>query len=117
MAPRGSARPIELFSEERQAAAEKRVPLFTIDGVEYSMPAEPPAFVVLAYLKTVREKGDDVAAYELLENMLGEEAYEALRNCKTATVSDLAAITRIVGEHSVGAIAAGRGNSRGARRK
>jgi len=56
-----------------------RVVLFTIDDVEYSVPAKPGVNVTLKFLNEMRKSGNEMfAALGLLEAMLGEEKYNEL---------------------------------------
>lgn len=56
------------------------VPLFYIDDVEYCIPAALPANLALKYLRKIRKEGPDIAADWLFEEVLSEDAYEALAN-------------------------------------
>lgn len=59
-----------------------RVELFTVtrDGkpTTYSMPNEPFPGLALQYLKRARREGEAIAASWLLEQVLGEDGYDAL---------------------------------------
>jgi hypothetical protein len=98
-----------------------RIPIFTLTGVdeetgrewehEYTMPANPPATVILRYLRSVRLHGHDVASGELLEELIGEDAYLALMNHPGVGIDELGAVMNIVSEHSLGLITKARGNS------
>lgn len=55
-----------------------RIPLFSIDGVEYTIPAKPRMNVGLKYLWERRERGQDYAIPGLLMRLLGQEGFEAL---------------------------------------
>lgn len=56
---------------------EDRVPLFSIDGKEYTVPRKPGFKVVMRYLNVARKSGNDLyAAQALCEDMLGSEAWE-----------------------------------------
>lgn len=57
----------------------ERVVLFTIDDVEYSVPAKPGPNVTLKFLDEMRRTGNEMfAALGLLEAMLGKEKYQDL---------------------------------------
>jgi hypothetical protein len=58
--------------------AEKRVPLFFIDDVPYTVPKKPNPVIGLTFLKLAHEEGVEEANYYLLMEMLGEEGYQAL---------------------------------------
>jgi hypothetical protein len=57
---------------------EQRIPLFSIDDVDYTVPRFPAPTIGLRYLKLAHEEGSDEANYWLLTSMLGEEGYDAL---------------------------------------
>jgi hypothetical protein len=86
------------------APAVDTVPLFSIDGVAYSIPAIAPPVMGLRYLKLRREQGELVANGWVLEAMLGEEAYEALCNFKDLTEENLRELSEIVGKHVLGSL-------------
>lgn len=56
-----------------------RVPIFELDGKVYDMAGAERADVALAYLDMVNAGDDDAAAFYLLTETLGAEAYEALK--------------------------------------
>lgn len=61
-------------SSEKKA----RVTLFTIDDVEYTVPAKPGPNVTLKFLDELRRTGNEMfAALSLLETMLGKDSYQA----------------------------------------
>ncbi|MFJ4626172.1 hypothetical protein [Streptomyces sp. NPDC088847] len=67
---------VELKSDQE---AGERIPLFTIDGVEYTIPAKAPFKVALKFMNEAKRSGNDTyAALQLLEDMLGKDAYEKL---------------------------------------
>jgi hypothetical protein len=56
-----------------------RVTLFTIDDVEYTVPAKPGVNVTLKFLNEMRKSNNEMfAAMALLETMLGAKAYNDL---------------------------------------
>lgn len=56
---------------------EKRIPLFSIDGHVYTIPAEPKPTVGLRFLDALKRYGNPVmAGLELLEAMLGLDSYQ-----------------------------------------
>lgn len=56
------------------------VDIFKIDDKVYSAPKKPGFGVMLKYMKAQAEKGPDVAVLLMIEEMMGEEAFEALSN-------------------------------------
>jgi hypothetical protein len=66
--------------------------LFSIDGVTYQIPAEPSAGMALKVLDVARRDGMEAAMSQCLEELLGEESYQALLNCKSLKIEQLEAI-------------------------
>lgn len=59
--------------------AGERIPLFSLDGVEYTIPAKAPFKVALKFMNESKRSGNDMfAALQLLEDMLGKDAYDKL---------------------------------------
>lgn len=81
---------------------EDRVDLFELGGKMYTMPAEVPGSLALEAMEIFRRQGDAAASAWLLKEVIGEEAYGALRTCKTLRKEDLQAIQKIVSEHVFG---------------
>lgn len=66
----------------------ERIALFSIDGVEYTIPKKVRTDVQLKFMRLNRENPDDAAAW-LLETVLGTEAYGALESYPDLTPEDL----------------------------
>lgn len=67
---------IELKSDQAKG---NRVVLFTIDGEEFTVPEKPPFKVALKFINESKRSGNEMfAAMQLLEDMLGKEAYDRL---------------------------------------
>jgi hypothetical protein len=79
---------LELTSTPTDAEVE-RIPVFSIDGVMYTIPKEIPAATVLDLLEKVDNVASISAQLDILRELLGDEAYHALRECKTLTVRQL----------------------------
>jgi hypothetical protein len=56
----------------------ERVPIFSIDGAEYSIPKVQRSEIQLRYLDIANARGDEAANYYLLTTMLGQDGYDAL---------------------------------------
>jgi hypothetical protein len=67
---------IELKSAN--AGEVEMVDLFSIDGVNYQIPAKPRMNIALLFLDDMRKHGEMMANMALLERMLGEKGYKAL---------------------------------------
>lgn len=84
--PRAAAKPtttlVELFTESDDTVIQM-TPLFSIDGVEHCIPAEPNAGMALRFIEQMRQGTDEYTAMaELLEELLGAESYQALMDFK-----------------------------------
>jgi uncharacterized protein YihD (DUF1040 family) len=95
---------IELNSSQGGSENEEQIQIFSIDGKEYTIPAKPRVNVALKYLHDAKHKSEDIAAAGLLENLLGEEGYEALMNYEDLTADQLKAIMKIVQKVALGSM-------------
>lgn len=77
------------LTTQTEPAAEERIPLFSIDGKEYTIPKVVDAAFALRAMRTVRDKGELFAAAEIFEQVVGTEAYDALCNFKGLKGSQL----------------------------
>lgn len=59
-------------------AESEQVFIFELGGVKYFAPTKPAAGVALGYLRYMRRNREDLAYAWIVEQMCGEEAYEAL---------------------------------------
>ena len=94
----GFAAPIKIDSANRAEKVEKakRVAIFELDGKTYDMPATTRADVALTYLDLAHEEGEDAAAYYLLTETLGADAWHALKGVKGLTEDDFEGVlTRV----------------------
>lgn len=81
------------------------IPLFRLDGHTYTIPADPPAGFALKYLAAVKSGAvSDAAAGQLLEDLLGEEAYAAMATSPKVKISDFAKVMQIVQSRVLGPI-------------
>jgi hypothetical protein len=87
----------------------EQVPLFSIDGQVFSIPAEVDASMALRVLDAARRSGMEAAMSGALEELLGEESYQALLNCKGLTKENLEQIMALVQEISLGGLEAAKG--------
>ena len=55
-----------------------RVPLFTVGGTTYTMPAKPGAGEAIRLLRDIRRHGNAMAAEILLSRLVGDDGVEAL---------------------------------------
>jgi len=92
---------IEINSNEINTAVKD---LFSIDGRVYTMPAEVSASVALEMLHRARTEGEQAAVSWVMEEVLGKEAYDALRTCKALKAHQLQAVIQVVTENVMGAM-------------
>lgn len=85
-------------------SSEKRVPVFYIDDVEYTIPARPRMNIALQFMHNSRELGDSQAMDYLLGKLLGEDGYRALREYDDLTPEQFAQITEIASRLTLGAL-------------
>jgi hypothetical protein len=86
------------------------IPVFAIDGETYTMPAVISASFALEVLDRMRTDGEMAVTGWMLEEVLGTEAYEALKGCKGLNTDQLKAIMDHVSEHVMGALEGTSGN-------
>lgn len=90
------------FTSAAPEEEQKFETLFTVDDKEYALWINPPASVGLAYLKMVKEENTEAAAVWLLEQMIGEDGYEALMGLPDLKEEDLTRIMKICKQYSMG---------------
>ncbi len=102
---------IELVSGGDEDAPPEMVDLFSIDGVTYQIPSKPRVNVALKYLWQARTVGEDHAAGELLESLLGPKGFQALVEYDDLTPEQFANILGAAQKVTLGAMEAAQGNS------
>lgn len=75
----------------------------TVEDHEYWIPKTVPANLALVYLKAVAERGDVVAAWLMIEALLGSDAVDALIASDDLTEDDLNSILEVVSNKAMGA--------------
>lgn len=98
--------------EEREP--ERRVVLFTIDGKAYSIPKKFPVGLGLKIIRTVRLHGEELAMAELLSEVLGDDAYDALINYRDLTPENLMDLMLKVRELALGGLQGPKASSKSA---
>ncbi|PKV95924.1 hypothetical protein ATK30_6857 [Amycolatopsis echigonensis] len=71
-----------------QAIIDDREPLFSVGGVEYTIPKKAPAAWTIQATKLALEVSDSHAIEYALKKMLGDDGYQALAACETLTAAD-----------------------------
>ncbi|MFE7461670.1 hypothetical protein ACWFMI_23525 [Nocardiopsis terrae] len=79
------------------------VPLFTLDGQTYEIAKKYPASLSVGYLRQVKESGPEVGWAWLMEEVLGEDAMEALETHPSITDEHMDQIGQIIRHHALGA--------------
>ena len=92
------------FTTPTEPVEEDRVVAFYIDDHAYTVPAHVSPSVALRFMKAARTGGTELAMSELLEEMLGPEAHDALMNYRHLTQQQLADLVHLIRRHAMGAI-------------
>lgn len=78
------------------------IPVFSIDGQVYSMPGAISVSFALEAIDVMGQRGELAAMAWLLPEVLGQEAYDALKTCKALKPEQLKSIMDRVSEHVMG---------------
>lgn len=105
--------PVQINSPVEPVDVE-RVPIFVIDGQTYYVDKNISPSVSLRFMKQVRVSGAEFALGGLLEEVLGEDAYDALANCPHVTQQQLADVMDLLKRHVMGAVEVPKGRSKSA---
>src|ERR1700733_9429126 len=93
---------IPRLDSKRPKREVKREPIFTIDEVEYTAPAEVPPHMGLKYLHLMRTEGQGAANYFMLMTVLGEEGYLALMNYEQLEQEEYDLVLKIATKKMIG---------------
>jgi hypothetical protein len=93
-----------------ETTEDDRIPLFSIDGQTYTIPARFDPIIALRALDMARRRGEEIMFSWLLEEALGEEGYQALLGCSSVTPSQLQALMEKVSDQVMGALEEPGGN-------
>lgn len=118
-APRPVAVPLEGFAPIRIVTPEQppeieMIEIFSIDGKPYCVPKEVSPSLPLRFMKLARQVGSEIAMGALIEEMLGEEAYDALASCKYLKKEQFRDVMELINRHAMGAVEAPKGRSKSA---
>ena len=72
-----------------EKVSKERIPFIEIDGTVYTVPKIIPKNIAIKALEIFRNEGDMAIASWLCQEVLGDEAYDALYNCEDMTDEDL----------------------------
>ena len=99
--------PLRLSTTSPEPLDERRVELFSIDDVSYTIPAEPPMSWALEYLHGVAS-GNEMfmarATDRLLTQMLGEEAWKAFREYEYLKPKHFTWVMSVITQVTMGAV-------------
>jgi hypothetical protein len=84
--------------------------LFTIDGTEYRVPKEVPPITGLRALDIIADEGEAPGLRWLLQEVLGQDGYDALLACPSITSKQLGQIMTVVRDKAMGDLEAASGN-------
>lgn len=101
---------LRFTTDDSDGEPEVRVPVFEVDGTEYTMPAKPGPAIGLRASHLMGERGISPALAEaratdyVLTAMLGEDGHRALLSLKKITRAQLRQIISIVTTTAMGAV-------------
>jgi tRNA U38,U39,U40 pseudouridine synthase TruA len=98
---------IELSSEALSSGDTTEV--FSLDGVTYTMPAEPRPSIGLRFVWEMKTGSEMDAVANLLISTVGREAFEALTRAEGMTAAQWEQLQQIVIKQTVGATEPGKG--------
>jgi len=81
-----------------------RVPLFTVGGKTYTMPAETSAAEAIRLLRDIRRHGNALAAEMLLTRFVGDEGVDALLSSKGFDADRWNKVTGAASAHVFGSL-------------
>lgn len=92
------------FTTDQTAEPEDRVTIAYVDDYPITMPKVMPPNVALKVMRTSRKRGDEIAMAEMLEEVIGDEAYLRLANHRGLTDGNLADLLLVVQKVAMGAL-------------
>lgn len=90
---------------------EDREPFFELDGETYTLPKQIPSRITLQFLEVERENPAGSIQW-LIDEVLGEDTYDALRGSDSVTGEELMWVFEQLGERVAGPLEKARGKSR-----
>jgi hypothetical protein len=91
---------------KRDTAASDRIPLFTIDDTEYTIPAVVPTGEALVHLSMVKAMDEARGGLYLVRELAGPDALTALLAEADMTDGDWHKLIQILSEHAFGRLEA-----------
>jgi hypothetical protein len=102
------------FTTPTQETEQDRVVIAYLDDYELSMPRSVPPNISLKLMRTSRKLGSEAAVGEMLEEVLGEDAYMRLANYRHLTDEQLASLVRVVTKVVMGGLEVPKASSKSA---
>lgn len=99
-----------VLTTQTQDTPVELIPLFSIDGTEYGIARDVDMSAVLRALKRMRSADQMVVMGQLLEDLLGSAAYEALCSYKGLTGAHLKELMDTVSQYAMGQLEDATGN-------
>lgn len=90
---------LDLGSSEVDEKEVETIDIFKLDGKVYSAPKEMPFSVALEYMEAQAEQGPDAAVFFMLKNVLGHEAFDALKKNRNLTAEQFQEVVEAVESH------------------
>lgn len=98
----GGFEPLRFTTAE--AEPEERVTIAYVDDYPITMPRVMPPNIALKIMRTSRKRGDEVAMAEMLEEVIGDDAYQRLADYRGLTDQNLADLMTVVQKVAMGAL-------------
>jgi hypothetical protein len=86
------------------AVDSERITVFTIDGVDHTIPKRLPAGDTIRMLEIIAERGAVAGAWEMVKVALGEESINALVACRHVTHEQVRSIFDRIGKLYMGQV-------------
>lgn len=86
------------------AVDSERIPVFTIDGVEHTIPRRLPAGDTVAMIQVIAERGAVAGAWEMVKLALTEDSINALMQCRHVTHEQVRSIFDRIGKLYMGQV-------------
>lgn len=94
-APEDGSPLVDLEEDAYDPNKVERIHIFTLGGVKYTVPSEVPASLAVEMLARTAEDGAEETMWWTFNEVLGEDAVEALRSYKGLTMKHLGAVFAI----------------------
>ncbi len=104
--PADPTEPAPVVLSTKTEVDESRKTLFSIDGVDYTIPARPRPNLALKFMWQTKTIGEDEAGINLLIAMLGEEGFKALSEYEQLTTEQFVQVMTIAQDVAMGSLEA-----------